>query len=107
MTEPAREGAITVTFLNAANDSVLATELEELADEADEFLARYLIGMIREVGTAGASISIARESGKPTAADRLLWELIEPIADDSQVNLVDLTVTGTERGWSFRGTAAA
>jgi hypothetical protein len=107
MTEPAREGAITVTFLNAANDPVLATEIEELADQADEFLARYLVGMICEVGTAGATISIFRAEGKPTAADRLLWELVEPLADDQPVILVGFSVAGAERIWSFRDAAAA
>jgi hypothetical protein len=105
MTEPVHDGAITVTFLNAKNEPVLSTVLEESADEADEFLARYLVSMVRDVGTAGALISIARPNGRPTGADRLLWSLIEPLPGSAAVT--DLVVTGEEKSCSLRSSAAA
>lgn len=106
MTDPVREGAISVVFINAAGTPVLTTELQELADGADEFLARYLVEMIREVATPRAVIAISRMSGRATVADRLLWSLIEPLCDGGGV-WIDVVVVGTTKSWSLRSAAAA
>jgi hypothetical protein len=107
MTEPVREGALSIAFLNPANEPVLTTDLQESADHADEFLARYLIQMIVDVGTESAVVTIARADGRPAYADRLLWSLLERLAAKTASPRVDLVVAGPEGSWSFRTAAAA
>jgi hypothetical protein len=96
------DGVIRLLFLRDKGRIGLVQSAQESADNADQFLARYLAEMITDVAAPAVLLTIARRDGRPITSDRQLWALLTEMLASTTTILSDLVVLGSDRAWSAR-----
>lgn len=96
-----RNGTIRLLFVRASGRVGLVQTPHELANDADQFLALYLQRMISDVAAPGVVVAVHRDNGRPTYADRQLWEMLGARLAATSTVLLDLVVVGADQAWSM------
>jgi hypothetical protein len=96
------DGTIRLLFVRAGGRVGLVQTPLEAADNADQFLAGYIAGMITDVAAPSVLVTVSRADGRPTHADRQLWSMLAERLAPTSTALLDLVVIGSSRAWSAR-----
>ncbi len=98
------EGTIRLLFVRDGGRIGLTQTPQETApaDTADQFLAGYLERMITDVAAPGVVVVVHRSKGRPTHADRQLWDMLNARLAPTSTLLFDLVIIGTAKAWSAR-----
>jgi hypothetical protein len=97
-----KEGAIRLLFIRDGGRIGLVQTASETADNADQFLAGYLGGMITDVAAPFVVVTVSRADGRPTHSDRQLWSLLLDRLAPTTTTILDLVALGPTRAWSAR-----
>jgi hypothetical protein len=100
--EPAMEGQTRLLFVRDGGRIGLVQTASETADNADQFLARYLADMITDVAAPVVVVAISRDAGRPTHSDRQLWVMLSERLAPTTTTMLDLIAIGPSRAWSVR-----
>ena len=98
------EGQIRLLFIRDGGRIGLVQTASETADNADQFLARYVADMITDVCAPGVVVTVSRSDGRPTHSDRQLWALLLVQLELTSTRIFDLVILGPDRAWSSRRT---
>jgi hypothetical protein len=99
---PPNEGQIRLLFLRDGGRIGLVQTASETANNADQFLARYLADMITDVAAPAVVVAISRGDGRPTHSDRQLWRMLVDKLTPTTTTILDLVAIGPGRVWSVR-----
>jgi hypothetical protein len=100
--DASEEGAIQLLFMRDGGRIGLVQTARETADNADQFLAGYVVGMITDVAAPFVVVTINRADGRPTHSDRQLWAMLVDRLAPTTTTILDLVVIGPNRAWSAR-----
>jgi hypothetical protein len=96
------DGTIRLLFVRTGGRIGLVQTPQEAANDADQFLARYLERMITDVAAPGVVVAIHRSDDKPSGSDRQLWTMLNERLEPTATRFLDLVVIGPARVWSLR-----
>lgn len=96
------DGTVRLLFVRDGGRVGLVQSPLESVHDADQFLARYLEGMITDVAAPGVVVAVCRHDGRPTYADRQLWAMLSARLAASSTTLLDLVAAGSSQVWSAR-----
>ena len=96
------EGLVRLLFVRDRGRVALVQTAHETADNADQFLVRYLADMIRDVAAPGVVLTIWRAAGRASTSDRQILTLLTRELSSSGIALLDVVALGPERAWSTR-----
>jgi hypothetical protein len=96
------DGLVRLLFLREKGRIGLVQTAQEAADNADQFLARYLADMVADVAAPAVLVTVTRSDGKPTTSDRQLWAMLGQRITPTCTSLLDLVAIGPERAWSAK-----
>jgi hypothetical protein len=96
------DGQVRLLFLRDRGRIGLVQTAQETADNADQFLTRYLAGMITDVAAPAVLVTVRRSDGRPTTSDRQLWNMLVEHLGSNPSELVDLVTLSPDRAWSVR-----
>jgi hypothetical protein len=86
------EGALRIVHLDDSGGILHVTPVAEGAHSADQLFARYLAGLVTDVGAAAALIVISRSDGRPLRTDRALWQAVSERVAAAPTQLLDLVI---------------
>jgi hypothetical protein len=100
--ESPHEGRIRLLFIRDKGQIGLVQTASETANNADQFLARYLADMITDVAAPAVVVVVGRDDGRPTHSDRQLWRMLVDQLAPTSTTILDLVTIGPSRTWSVR-----
>ncbi len=92
LTPTDREGSLRILHLDATGAVLHITPVAEGAHSADQLFARYLAGLVTDVGSAAAVLLVNRRQGRPRRTDRALWDAVNSRLQTGPTQLLELVV---------------
>ncbi len=96
------DGQLRLLFVRDGARVGLVQRASESANNADQFLARYLVDMINDVAAPGVVVAVSRHDGRATHSDRQLWSMLGELLAPTTTTLLDVVAIGSKRVWSVR-----
>jgi hypothetical protein len=93
---------VRLLFLREGGRIGLVQTPSESANDADQFFALYLEGMIIDVAAPGVVVAIHRGDARPAYTDRRLWTMLSERLEPTSTTMLDLMVVGTSQVWSVK-----